>query len=92
MTDEAAAADPTAAKVPEGVFYLTQISDLGNACGTIAMLHGLGNNLDVLSTSGFAFGGFADVWYQVMSALGLRWFLCLKEGWFSLLLSGAHCT
>lgn len=53
VTDEAAAADPTAAKVPEGVFYLTQISDLGNACGTIAMLHGLGNNLDVLSTSGY---------------------------------------
>src|SRR5947208_651625 len=30
------------------VWYLTQIEELGDACGTIALLHALANNLEVL--------------------------------------------
>ena len=38
----------TPASDKKDLFYLTQIPELGNACGNIATLHALGNNRDTL--------------------------------------------
>lgn len=39
---EALAANP--AHIPSSLFYMKQ--NIGNACGTIALLHSIGNNVD----------------------------------------------
>uniref|UniRef100_A0A7S4ISD1 Ubiquitin carboxyl-terminal hydrolase n=1 Tax=Vannella robusta TaxID=1487602 RepID=A0A7S4ISD1_9EUKA len=40
--------NPTSEVKNDELFYLTQIPELGNACGTIAMLHSFANNIKTL--------------------------------------------
>ena len=38
---------------PDELFYLDQVSALPNACGTIALIHGIANNMEMLGVAVF---------------------------------------
>ncbi|KAI8475782.1 MAG: peptidase C12, ubiquitin carboxyl-terminal hydrolase 1 [Monoraphidium minutum] len=62
--DERLAAEGAAAGHPGGVYYLKQT--IGNACGTIAMLHAFGNNLGAVK---LAEGSFLSRFFESTKAM-----------------------